>query len=104
VVFDNIEIEKLSYRNDDHRTWAVFFMQNGDKKGSGPISDLTVKNIKIYDIGKSPGKIRGISDARLITNVTFKHILPPGLNRPAASLQEMNMTDTANCRNVKVVL
>ena len=104
VVFDNIEIEKLSYQNDDHRVWAVFLMQNGDKKGSGPISDITVKNIKIYDIGKSPGKIRGVGDARLITNVTFKHILPPGLNRPAANLQEMNMTDTVNCRNVKVVL
>ena len=104
VVFENIEIEKLSYQNDDHRVWAVFLMQNGDKKGSGPVSDIRIENIKIYDIGKSPGKIRGASDVRLIDNVTFKHILPPGLNRPAANLQEMNMADTANCRNIKVIL
>jgi len=104
VLFDNIEIEKLSYQNDDHRTWGVFLMQNGDKKGSGPISNLTVSNIKIYDIGKSPGKIKGLNDARLISNVIFKNILPPGLNRPAATLQEMNMADTVNCRHVRVIL
>jgi hypothetical protein len=104
VTFDNIEVEKLSYQNDDHRVWGVFLMQNGDKKGSGPVSHLMVKNIRLYDAGRSPGKIRGLNDARLISNVTFKHILPPGLNRPAATLQEMNMTDTVNCRHVRVIL
>lgn len=103
ILFDNIEIEKLSYQNDDNRVWGVFFMQNGDKKGSGPISNITVKNIRLYDMGKSPGKIRGINDTRLIRNVIFKHILIPAFNRTAANLQEMNMTDTVNCRHVKVI-
>jgi len=104
VLFDNIEIEKLSYKNDDNRVWGIFFMQNGDKKGSGPISNITVRNITIHDMGKSPGKIKGINDARLISNVIFKHILLPAGNRPAANLQEMNMIDTVNCRHIKVIL
>jgi hypothetical protein len=54
-------------------------------------------------MGKSPGKIRGINDTHLIRNIIFKHILPPGLNRVATNLQEMNMTDTVNCQRVRVL-
>jgi hypothetical protein len=103
VVFDHIDVEKLSYQNDDHRTWEVLFMQNGDKKGSGPISDVTIKNINIYDKGKSPGKVKGLSSTTAITNVTFKNIYLVSEKRVAASLQDMNVTDTLNSDNIKVV-
>lgn len=103
VLFDNIEIERISYKNDDNRVWGVFFMQNGDKKGSGPIADLRVRNIKIYDLGQSPGKLKGINEDRLVGNVTFKNIMLPGFDRPAANLQEIRMTDTVHCSNVEVI-
>jgi hypothetical protein len=102
VLFNNIEIERLSYQNDDNRVWGVFFMQNGDKKGSGPVSEIAVRNIKIYDAGKSPGKIKGINEKHLVSNLTFRNIMLPGSGKPAASLQEMHMTDTVHCSNVKV--
>ncbi len=103
VVFDNIIVEKLSYQNDDHRTWGVFFLQNGDKKGSGPVSDVLVKNITLYDMGKSPGKIKGVNDDTGITGITFKNIKLAQQNKVAGSLAEMNMTDTAYCKYVRVV-
>lgn len=102
VTFDHIDVEKLSYQNDDHRTWCVLLMQNGDKKGSGPISDISIQNINIYDLGKSPGKIRGLNGDTKISKVIFKNISIPGQQRPASSLKEMNVTDTANCEDVQV--
>jgi polygalacturonase len=102
VVFDGIDIEKLSYQNDDHRTWAIFLMQNGDKKGSGPISNITVKNILVRDAGKSPGKIKGISEVNNISHLTFSNIKMPNLSLPAQNLKELRMTDIAFADAIKV--
>lgn len=102
VLFDGIDIERLSYQNDDHRTWAVFFMQNGDNKGSGPISDVIVRNITVRDEGKSPGKIRGISATIPISNLRFAHILMPGIAGAASTLAQIKMTDT--CYTNKIII
>jgi hypothetical protein len=100
VTFDHIDIEQLSYQNDDHRTWEVFYIQNGDKKGGGPISGITVKNIKVYDPGKSPGKVKGAGAMAEISNVNFRNIYIRG--RAATSLPEMNVTDTLYSTNIKI--
>lgn len=102
VVFDGIDIERLSYQNDDHRTWAIFFMQNGDKKGSGPISDVMVKNIKVRDEGKSPGKIKGISARTPVSNLRFKNIAMPGIAGPAITLEQIKMTDTSYINHIQI--
>ncbi|RQO74444.1 coagulation factor 5/8 type domain-containing protein [Pedobacter sp. KBW06] len=102
VLFDGIDIERLSYQNDDHRTWAIFFMQNGDKKGSGPISDVLVKNVLVRDAGKSPGKIKGISAATPVTNLRFENIVMPGMVGPASTLQQIKMTDTINTNHIQI--
>jgi uncharacterized membrane protein YecN with MAPEG domain len=102
VVFDGIDIERLSYQNDDHRTWAVFFMQNGDKLGSGPISDVLVRNVKVREAGKSPVKIKGVNDVNAIRNLTFQNIVMPNQTQAAQSLKEMNITDVTFSENIKV--
>jgi hypothetical protein len=103
VVFDHIEVEHLTHQNDDHRTWCVLLMQNGDHLGSGPISDVRISHVRVYDAGRSPGKIRGVSAGTVIDGVRFKDVLMPGMDRAAATLSEMGITDTVNCRNVRVV-
>ena len=103
VVFDNIDIERLSYKNDDNRVWATFFMQNGDKKGSGPITDILIRNINIYDLGKSPGKIKGAGGTALVNGVIFRNVHIPGQIGPATTLEQMHMTDTIYCRNIKIL-
>jgi len=102
VLFDGIDIEKLSHQNDDHRTWLVFLMQNGDKTGSGPISGISVNNIRVRDQGNSPGKIRGLNDSIMIRNVSFKNVVMPDSESPATSLFEMGITDTAHQEYVRV--
>ncbi|RQO74373.1 coagulation factor 5/8 type domain-containing protein [Pedobacter sp. KBW06] len=102
VLFDGIDIERLSYQNDDHRTWAIFLMQNGDKKGSGPIDNVLVKNVLVRDQGKSPGKIKGISAATPISNLRFKNIVMPGTTGAASTLQQINMTDTSYTRQIEI--
>ncbi|TKC12778.1 coagulation factor 5/8 type domain-containing protein [Pedobacter polaris] len=102
VVFDGIDIERLSYQNDDHRTWAIFFMQNGDKLGSGPISDILVRNIKVRDAGRSPVKIKGINEVNSICDLTFKNVVMPNQTQAAQSLKEMNITDITFSENIKV--
>lgn len=102
VLFDGIDIERLSYQNDDHRTWAIFFMQNGDKKGSGPISDILVKNVRVRDEGKSPGKIKGLNSENLVSNLRFENIMMPGMAGPAKTLEQIKMTDTSNTNNIQI--
>jgi hypothetical protein len=102
VLFDGIDIERLSYQNDDHRTWAIFFMQNGDKKGSGPISNILVKNVLVRDGGKSPGKIKGVSAATPVTNLRFEHIMMPGMTTPASTLKQIKMTDTIYANQIQI--
>jgi hypothetical protein len=102
VIFENLDIERLSYQNDDHRTWMVFLMQNGDKKGSGPFSDITVKNVNVRDAGKSPGKIKGLNALASIKNIKFQNILMPGNLLPATDLKSMNITDTAHVANLHI--
>ena len=90
------------YGYDDHRTWAIFFMQNGDKKGSGPISDILVKDVLVRDEGKSPGKIKGVSAAIPVSNLRFENINMPGMIGPASMPQQINMTDTTYTNQIQI--
>ncbi|PST82891.1 coagulation factor 5/8 type domain-containing protein [Pedobacter yulinensis] len=103
VRFRNIEVERLSYQNDDHRTWGVFFMQNGDKKGSGPIAGLSLENIRIYDAGRSPAKLKGLSQQRMVSRVRFRNVRMPAAAAAAKTLKEMNVTDTAFVTDIKIL-
>jgi len=102
VIFDHIDVERLSYQNDDHRTWAVFFMQNGDHKGSGPVSGVQVRNVLIRDAGQSPGKLKGLDSAHQFRNIHFEHIRMPGILHSASSLKEMNITDVSFAENISI--
>jgi alpha-glucosidase len=103
VTFDGIDIEKLSYTNAGHRTWAAFFMENADGSGSGPISQLTVKNINISDKGTTPAKLKGWSDSRMISGVLFDHIRMPEQTLPAANLFGMNIMDKAFYKGITIL-
>jgi hypothetical protein len=89
ITFENMEIEHISYMNDDNSSWMTMFIVNGNQLGIGPITDVKVKNIKVYDKGRGSAKIQGTKGAP-ITNVKFQNIYMPGQEKAAASLADMN--------------
>lgn len=101
AAFRNIDIERLSYQNEDNRTWAVFLIQNADGEGGGNISGLNLSNIRIFDKGTSPAKLKGLNDGKKISNVRFEKILMPGSVK-AGNLEEMNMTTRDFNENIRV--
>ncbi|MEC0147750.1 glycosyl hydrolase family 28 protein [Paenibacillus alginolyticus] len=91
ITFENMEIENITYMNDDNSAWMTMFIVNGNELGIGPISNVRVKNIKVYDNGKGRGsaKIQGVQGAT-ITDVIFQNIYMPGSHKAAENLTEMN--------------
>jgi hypothetical protein len=95
VTFSDIDIENLSYSNDNRRTWLVFLVYDGYNDGAGPVRDVTVRNINVRNKGTTPGVIRGISDTANVSNVTFDSVKMPGSAGYATNLAGMNITDQA---------
>lgn len=89
ILFENIEVENLSHMNDDNSAWMTMFIVNGNQLGIGPITDVKVRNVKVYDKGKGSAKIQGVQGA-LITDVEFQSIYMPGSGKAAVNTTEMN--------------
>ncbi|WP_063795555.1 discoidin domain-containing protein [Paenibacillus sp. Soil750] len=94
ITFDNIDIERLSYSNDNHRTWLGFFIQNAVEEGGGTVSTVTVKNVKVRDQGANPGLLKGLDSTHPINGITFENIYMPGSATPATNLAGMNVLNT----------
>jgi MFS family permease len=103
VTFDNIDIERVSNSNADHRTWAAFFVDKDNPRGGGPIYGLIVKNIHVRDPGTSGGVLVGRGNSAMIDGVTLENILMPGGSAPATSLSEMDILCVRNATNVLVL-
>jgi hypothetical protein len=103
IVFDNIDIERLSYTNDSRRTWLAFFVKDATQVGGGPITGVTVKNIRIRDKGTTLSQIKGMSSSSSISDLTFENIYMPGSTSPATNLAQMNIVDKEFYQGVKIL-
>ena len=72
-----------------------------DGEGGGNISGLNLSNIRIFEKGTSPAKLKGLSDSKKISNVRFEKIMMPGSVK-AGNLEEMNMTTRDFNENIRV--
>lgn len=103
IVFDNIDVESICCFNDDRKCWLAFVIQDGEKDGiSGSVSHVLVNNIKIWDKDVSPSKLKGISSTNSFSDIVFKNIYMPGEEKPAKTLEQMNITDRAFVENITV--
>ncbi|MCY9695677.1 hypothetical protein [Paenibacillus alginolyticus] len=95
----------MSYTYDTNhiRTWASFAIRNGDSFGGGTIDNLNVKNINVRDKGTTPGRLKGYSSTKMISNITFDTIIMPGSSTPAQNLYQMNFTDTSFYSGVTIL-
>ena len=97
ITFDNIDIEKISFTNSIWRNWLCFFVQPSGAR----LTNVTVKNINVRDRGANPSILNGYSSSEVIDGVTFDNITMAGNTTPATSLDELNITNRSNYKNVR---
>ena len=102
VTFENVDIERTD-SNDNIRAWAVFHVVDGSQGGAGPVSSVTVRNIRVRDAGKTPALIKGASATAGFDGVTFDSITMPGRAGFATSLADLGVTGPLFAANVTVL-
>lgn len=103
VIFENIDIEEIEHFNEGHSSWITFLIQNSLRDGAGPISDVIVRNINVRALGYSGGFLTGHGGLSTIRGITFENITVPGLDAPAATLDEMNITHASGYTDLKII-
>jgi|GEM_PF-1403894 len=93
VTFDNIYIQNVDKTCGLGPQWLELFVKNLDGDGGGPVTNIIVKNITLREKGGAASMIKGYSSSASINGVTLENIYVQGNSRPAATLQEMKITD-----------
>ncbi len=92
VLFENMDVEDISGKNDDNSAWMTMFTVDSGGNGVGPVNDVTIRNITVRDAGESFSKIKGLEGAEY-TGLTFENVYMPGKATPAQTLAGMNFVD-----------
>lgn len=103
VTFEDIDIERLHGTNEDRGSWLAFLVDRRNKYGGGPIRDVHVRNIRVYDAGQKPGFLKGLSEKANFDGVVFENITMPDRPTPAQNLHQMQITNRAFYGGVKVL-
>lgn len=93
VTFENIYIQNIDNQCGSGPQWLELVIRNSDGDGGGPVSNVNVRNITLRERGGAPSQIRGYSSTATMTGVTLENIYVQGNTRPAATFEEMNITD-----------
>ncbi|WP_405064441.1 glycosyl hydrolase family 28 protein [Kribbella sp. NBC_01505] len=93
ITFDTIDIERLSFSNDNNRTWLALWTGTGPE-GTGPISGVRIANVRVRDAGTTAARINGLPGAQ-ITGVQLHRVLMPGSSSYATTLAQMRITNVS---------
>ena len=99
IRFEDIDVEQLSFSNDGNRTWLALW--TGDTAGIGPITGVTISNVRLRTVGTTPARINGKPGAP-ITAVTLTQVYPPGSSTPATNLAQLGVTNVSDAGPVTV--
>jgi hypothetical protein len=91
IRFENIDIERLSFTNDNNRTWLALWTATG-ANGVGPITGVRLQDIRVRNAGTTAARINGQPGAQ-ITGVELVRILMPGSSTYATTLAQLNLTN-----------
>jgi hypothetical protein len=100
IRFEDIDVERLSYSNDGNRAWLAFWTVDAGQ-GVGPISTVTVTNVRLRTLGTTPARINGLPGMP-ITGVTLDRVYPPDSATSATSLAQMGITNVSDAGPVTV--
>ncbi|WP_030348878.1 glycosyl hydrolase family 28 protein [Streptomyces sp. NRRL S-1022] len=93
IRFDDIDIERLDFANDGNRTWLA--LMTGNTQGVGPVTGVTISDVKVRNAGTTAGRINGQPGAP-ITGITLSNIVMPASSTPATTLGQMNLTNLSD--------
>ncbi|MGX9885567.1 glycosyl hydrolase family 28 protein [Streptomyces sp. NPDC002276] len=93
LTFDDIDIERLSFSNDGNRTWLA--MMTGSTAGIGPVTGVTISNVRVRDAGTTAARVNGLPGAP-ISDVTLSHIVMPGTTTGATTPTQLNLTNLSD--------
>lgn len=100
VKFDNIDIERLDYTNADNRTWLALMVED-ESSGVGPVTGVTISNVKVRDAGTTAARVNGQPGA-LISGVALSNIVMPGSTSPATTLAQVKLTNSSNNGSITI--
>jgi polygalacturonase len=103
VLFENIDIERVTSKTYEGPRWFQCIVENGFKDGGGPIHDVTIRNITVRDRGARASVLKGLSENASISGIRFENIMMPDSTAPAKSLEEMNITDVGFYSDVVIL-
>jgi len=102
VTFYNIDVEQLWSNAHGKASWMAFFVEKEGNEGVGPIKDVKVNQINVYDKGAKGGYLMGYDDSSKVSNVELWNIFMPGSTTSAKTLKAMNILNTGFTENIKV--
>mgnify|MGYP005764035253 FL=1 len=102
VTFDNIDIEGFWPRSGSET--ISMWLQLEIKNANIPVYNTIVRNINVRDLGPAKSRLRGQGDLGAFEGVVLENITVPGLERPASTLEEMNILDTTDHYRNLVIL
>lgn len=93
IQFRNIDVEGLTGGTPAGvGAWFAGFIQDVGN-GTGPIQDVTVREMRVGALGTTGGKLVGQGEDALVDGVTFGGIYMLGSSQPAGTLEEMDISD-----------
>jgi hypothetical protein len=104
VTYDNIYVQNVDTSCGWGPVWLELYIKNLDGDGGSHVTNVHVKNIWLREKGTMPNMIKGESSNATINGVILENIYMLGNSRPAASLEEMNITDVNEFTSNIVVL
>lgn len=100
-MYTNIDVEKIGAVNANHDTWLAFFSTDSGS-GTGPISDVTVSNCRVRDLGLNNAIVQGWNSSILVSNVTLSDIYLYANTTPATTLAQLKVLDTSYSTGLKI--
>ena len=84
-------------------TWMAIFVENEGTSGVGPIKDVWVENIRIYDLGEKNALLKGFNSSSMVTDVTLKNIYLNDNTTPTTDMATLKLTELDNSSGVKLI-
>lgn len=100
VRFEDFDIESIPTSNDGNRTWLALWSGSG-AEGIGPVTGVTVQDVRVRDAGTTPGRITGVPGAP-ITGVDIVRVRMPGASANAQTLAQLNVTNVSDASGITV--